>query len=200
MDTNIGAIILAAGFSERMKSPKLFLKYDENRTFLEKILSEYSAFGCKEIVVVINKQVGSSGRLNSIVESIDSVRVVINCNPERGRFSSLRIGIEALNFSDYCFLQNSDNPFVTVNLLKELAGNKISSGYVSPAIDGRGGHPILIGNDVIVRIRTETEDDVNLNDLLKDFNRISIETDNEKILLNINTPEEYRRCFGFESG
>ncbi len=34
-------VILAAGFSSRMKQAKFSLMYDEQRTFLEKIIQEY---------------------------------------------------------------------------------------------------------------------------------------------------------------
>ena len=39
-----------------MGKPKFLLKYDENTTFLEQIIKEYDAFGCKEIIVVVNKE------------------------------------------------------------------------------------------------------------------------------------------------
>ncbi len=203
MDTNIGAIILAAGFSERMEFPKLLLRYDKNRTFLDKIISEYTAFGCNEIVIVVNEQISRNHRILEIGTSSEAIRseairIVVNQNPERGRFSSLKIGAEALDSSRYCFVQNSDNPFVTLDLLKQLADNKIESGYASPAFGGRGGHPILIGGDVIGRIRTEPKDDRRLNAFLGGFVRINVEAGDDSILLNINTPKEYRRYFDFE--
>ena len=47
-------VILAAGFSSRMKQAKFSLKFDNNRTFLEKIIEEYQTFAGKEIIVVLN--------------------------------------------------------------------------------------------------------------------------------------------------
>ncbi|MCK5839504.1 MAG: NTP transferase domain-containing protein, partial [Bacteroidales bacterium] len=50
------AVILAAGRSTRMGRPKFALRFAKNLTFLEKIITGYSSFGCRQIIVVLNEQ------------------------------------------------------------------------------------------------------------------------------------------------
>ena len=49
-------IILAAGKSSRMGENKFALKYDNNLSFIEKIIETYRDFKCEEIVIVLNKK------------------------------------------------------------------------------------------------------------------------------------------------
>ncbi len=54
IEKEFSVIILAAGKSSRMGLPKLSLRYNENKIFIEHIVNKYEDFRCKEIIIVEN--------------------------------------------------------------------------------------------------------------------------------------------------
>lgn len=188
----VGAIVLAAGDSSRFGSPKPLLLYDREKTFIEKIIIEYLKFGCHDVVVVLNKATCDIME-ESRLERIGAVaRIVINKNPEYGRFYSLHLGCKEISNSDFCFMQNVDNPFVDSKLL-ELIYNDRSAGYTVPHYKGKGGHPVLFSALVVDVIKKESNYELNIKEFLQRFKKKTIDIDNEIVLTNINTPEDYKK-------
>ena len=186
---NIGALILAAGESSRMKSPKPLMKFDAKQRFIDKIINEFTIFGIKKIVVVINKNLD-----NEINPSAGIVKV-INENPERGRFSSVRLGLEFLRNFDFCFLHNADNPFITVETLNLLLEKRIDTGYVYPAYNDKGGHPVLLSKTVIESALAEESVDIDFRKFLIKFESFAVEVNDKFVTANINDIEDYNKHF-----
>jgi len=109
---NSAVVILAAGFSGRMGIPKLSLPFDEKQTFTEKIISTYLTAGCKNIVLVVNRQGNEVLRQQTDFLTESNVSVVLNTFPQRERFYSLQLGLKLLDGFRAVFVQNIDNPFV----------------------------------------------------------------------------------------
>lgn len=190
-------IILAAGLSERMGGMKPFLKWDSETSFLEKIISEYLSYGTTQITVVMNNA-GSRLFFEDDIRACVKKNIVINKYPEKGRFGSLKAGFAKLICSGPCFIQNVDNPFVTAELLSQMAKLIRPGTYVSPVFEGKGGHPLLIG-DIIVRELMRIDDyNYNIKETLKKYKRTELETRDSRILANINTAEDYADYFPAE--
>lgn len=189
--TIISAVILAGGNSERMGFPKAYL-HVYGKTFLEKIIDKYHAVGIREIVVVMNSDFCNDRWKQNLIKVSSKIKLVKNKNPKLGRFYSLKLGLKNVIDSDFCFIQNIDNPFVNKNVIEKLWKNKNSDGYVSPTFKGKGGHPILISKTIIQQLNEMKDEDLNLKEVLKKFSKTEVEVDDETVLININTPEEYR--------
>jgi molybdenum cofactor cytidylyltransferase len=187
------ALILSAGNSSRMNFPKAFLKWDENCFFLEKIINDYSEFSCSEIIVVVNKEVIDYYNSYSL-NFLNKTRIVINDFPELPRLISVQLGLQKVT-SDFCFIQNIDNPFTDQNILSQLYAIRKQEGYVAPVIHKKSGHPILLGRNIYNEILTICDNSIILSDILKKYERFSVPVTNENILCNINTPEEYDKYF-----
>ena len=187
-------IILAAGLSQRMGVLKPFLLWDKETTFLQKIVKEYINFGSREIVIVVNNEV-----MNIISRNFpdfeNAAKIVINTEPENGKFLSLKLGLSELGPADYCFIQNVDNPFIDKALLDGMAGKADPDGFVVPAYNGKRGHPVLAGRKVLDYLQAMENKDHDLRLLMKPFRKIIYNTDNSRVLVNINTEEEYREIF-----
>jgi len=197
-----GVLILAAGNSKRMHSVKSFLKFDSERCFIEKILDEYLEFGCKKIILIAQPK---HSEWKDIQKKYNNTKleIIFNNNIEFERFYSIKLGNQKADNLDYYFIQNSDNPFVNQNVLKQLANansiynNRLGDSdykYYVPTFKQKGGHPILIGKEIMNKINS-FKNDGNLKDLLINYKRINIEFDHENILLNINTVQQYLELY-----
>lgn len=192
---SVGAVILAAGFSSRMKQQKPFLKFDENKFFINKIIDNFMEFGCDKIIVTFNEGVSQWNEFINQFDNNSSIQFVPNKHPEYERFYSIKTGLEYIGNPDYCFIQNVDNPFIDYDILKTIYLSRTDSGYTVPIYDAKGGHPVLLGKYVIQQIKDENNIDKNLKEYLNRFERINAEVNSDKIHININTQEEYDKFF-----
>jgi molybdenum cofactor cytidylyltransferase len=192
---NTSVIILAAGKSERMDFPKPFLPYNSEKNFLFKIIEEYIEFGCSQIVVVVNRFYEIPRYFFDFNNYIKSFKFVVNDNPELDRFFSVKLGSENLINTEYCFIQNVDNPFVNNNLLNSIFEKRISGKYVVPQYQNQRGHPVLLSKIILESLMKEKNLSGNLRVFLGNFEKIIADVDDENILVNINTKEDYNKYF-----
>jgi CTP:molybdopterin cytidylyltransferase MocA len=191
--SNYNAIILAAGKSQRIGKPKFSLQFDKNKSFLEKIIAEYVSFGCYKIIVVINPESKAYFTESNFIHS-NEFEVVVNQNPEIGRFSSIKTGLKMLSKSHPTFIQNVDNPFVDASLLQLLAHSLHKKNGICPAFKKTGGHPLLLSEILVENLKT-TDYDTDFKQYLKIFDIQKLEVSDFKVLVNINTAEEYKKWF-----
>ncbi len=195
MNNAISVIILAAGHSSRMNYPKSFLLFDNRRKFIEKIIDTYISSGIDDIILVINKS--QEEKMRSILSknySSHQIKMVVNQFPEKGRFYSIQQGLKNIN-NKICFIQNIDNPFISKLLLNEMMKELTASNYVVPSYQNKNGHPVLLSNDVVQYLLNLKRDDYNLRHELNHFLKTKINWEDENILANINSWEEYQKYF-----
>ncbi len=186
-------IILAAGFSSRMGSPKFAMKFTKNKTFLDEIIQQYESFGCEKIVVVLNNE-GFDYLKDKSVNFSNNVKLVKNRNPEWKRFYSIKLGLKTVSNEYPVFIHNVDNPFVNHEVLEKLFSSS-STDFVVPSYKNKGGHPILLSNHVVLEILSEKRNNIILSDFLKSFKKTYVTVNNKNILININSKNEYKKHF-----
>lgn len=189
---DVSVIILAGGNSCRMTFPKLLLQYDENHTFIEKIVNTYLQLGLTKIVMVLNHQVWNHYQ-DFFKNKMSGVEVTLNGHPEKGRIFSIQLGLAKIN-TPFVFIQNTDNPFVKKELLNEMFSVASVNGYVTPRFNNEGGHPILLCGNSIQKVKDASVES-SLKDNLKNVKRRDLNCSDSGILININNPEDYRRYF-----
>jgi CTP:molybdopterin cytidylyltransferase MocA len=177
-------IIPAAGISERMGRDKAFLEHINGQSFAGHLISSYSAAGAQIVVII-----GNTNRLQLAFENVPFIQL-INHHVEYGRSYSIFLGLQKVPEGCACFIQNIDNPFVESDLLKQMIALADPDGFVVPEWNGHGGHPILLGRNVVQHIQG-LKDFADFRDVLKAFRRIALPYRDERILWNINTPEDY---------
>jgi molybdenum cofactor cytidylyltransferase len=190
---NVGAIVLAAGNSKRMNFWKPFLKFDKDNTFIEKIISIVLNWGCQEIVVVINKDIKNQSEYFDQLP--EKVTCVLNEYPEFERFYSVKLGLGAIRSSSFCFIQNVDNPFISPEILDILYKHRSNEKYISPVFEGKGGHPVLLNRKNINQILNWPVNSAIFKEVLKTMECRVVEMPDDRVLININSPEEYQRFF-----
>lgn len=193
MESNIGAILLAAGNSERMGQCKFLIPMANGLTFFENIIQTFSNYGIKKIVVVTQSRYMNV--LENLCRNIETKpSFIANYFPEFGRFYSLQLGIKALKNIKFSFIQNADSPFIDLETLKLLDLNKNKADYICPMYKAKGGHPILVNNKTLKHLLGCPQDS-NLRDELNTNTRWNVSVDNDLITLDIDTPEDYKKYF-----
>jgi molybdenum cofactor cytidylyltransferase len=187
---NLSALILAAGNSTRMGSPKFMLKFNEGKTFLENIIEGYINFGCKEITVVVNPK-GALILEEYKNKMINDQKIIINSFPEKERFFSIQTGLKAIKKKDHVFIHPVDNPFIDFAVLQMLVNNRLYGDYQCPFFQDHGGHPILISGKVLDAIIKSLEIETNFKIFLKNFVQYRVIVNNPDVLYNINTNSDY---------
>ncbi len=186
-------IILCAGESQRMGTPKMLLKYNRQNNFLTQLMSVYTKANCN-IYIVVSQNNYNFLMLDEKSYLKKNTHFIINEHPYLGKFYSIQTGLSNSR-SEYTYIQNIDNPFVTASLLKKMQEFKGRNSYVVPTFQGKGGHPILIHQSIKEQILSIQSPRYNIKNILIKFNRINCSASSEKILLNINTPHEYYQYF-----
>jgi len=181
----ISALILAAGNSERMGRDKASLPYGNGLSFAGQLISVYNHSGCSPVTMVVNE------RFDTTLYDPAMVRFILNNQVERGRSFSIWLGLQNTPAGHSCFIQNIDNPCADAALLREMRNAIRPEIYVVPMFGGRGGHPVLLGSRVADELQKKS-DVPNLRDALQEFVRLEVSSSDDRIHLNINTPDAYR--------
>jgi CTP:molybdopterin cytidylyltransferase MocA/HD superfamily phosphohydrolase YqeK len=192
---NIVAIILSAGYSSRMGEFKPLLTFG-GVSVLERVVLLFREEGIEDIRVVIGHR---SEELCSIVEGLHA-RPIINERYHDGMFSSVLAGVGTLSGDvDAFFLLPVDIPLVCRETVRRLiqACRCKTGGIFYPVYHGKRGHPPLVsaryreeilswsGHGGLKGVLSRHEDDA-----------VEVETDDEAILLDMDTPAQYERLRG----
>jgi CTP:molybdopterin cytidylyltransferase MocA len=192
IDSSIAAVILSAGFSERMGRFKPLLPLG-TRTIIERVVNTFQSAGIGEILVVTGYRAADVRQAVSALP----VRCVANTDYMKGMFSSVLAGIQRL--SEDCrafFVHPADIPLVKPQTIRQLAGafGEDSPVVLYPTFDGRRGHPPLIAASLIPRILMWSGSG-GLRAVLTGHHDDSAElaVNDEGILMDLDTPEDYQR-------
>ena len=189
----VAALILAAGESRRMGSPKSLLLF-QGHTFLGRLLEEFRVSRADPVVVVLGYEATRIRREVAFGEA----RVVVNEAYRQGMLSSIRAGLEALSGEemDGVLICPVDHPKVSSSLIDSLIERFEGSGrpVVLPVHDGRRGHPVLFSRSLFAELMKAPEA-VGARQVVWDHadDVLEVVTDGSGANVDVDTPEEYRR-------
>ena len=184
--SHIASLILAAGRSSRMQTPKALLHMQHDTlnkiTFAEHLVKQFKMIACDPIILItgyhaieIKKQLPTS------------IRQLYATRWAEGMRTSLAMGIEAVADQDIIFT-HVDHPFIQSKTLQYLSQCTQLS---IPTYKGQTGHPVFLPKSLTHHVLRE--DSLPLNQVLLNLNPNYIEVDDPGILININTPAAYQR-------
>ena len=117
---NIGIVILAAGSSTRMGTPKQLLRY-QGRSLLRHTIEVAIASVCQPIIVVL----GAYAQLIKPDISQLSIQIVENLQWNKGICSSIKVGIQEIKTSypevEAVIVTLCDQPFISTEIINQLA-------------------------------------------------------------------------------
>lgn len=193
----IVAVILSAGESSRMGRPKALLPV-EGTSFVERIVTALKTTSVGKIVLVLGHNAEEmKGRLGHL-----PVEIVINSQYQKGQLSSLVAALRYLQSQeqagevDGVLVHLVDHPYLNpalVDLMVErFYGSKKS--IVIPRYKGRRGHPVIFAGSLFPDlIAAPLESGAKAVVHAHRNETLEIDTEDEGVTIDIDTPEEYRQ-------
>jgi molybdenum cofactor cytidylyltransferase len=191
----VAAVVLAAGKSSRMGSPKALLRTPDGYLFVARIVVSFVAAGVTNVTVV------TGADHDSIVRAIASdppqplPTYVRNADPSRGQLSSLWAGMDAAVGADTEVLLVTlvDVPMVETRTIARLLDvwNQTRAPIVRPVIGDRHGHPVLFARSLFGELRTAPLDEGAKAVMRRHADRIvNVPVDDEGCLVDVDTPAD----------
>ena len=202
MPARVAVILLAAGGSTRLGSPKQLLVY-EGKSLLRRAAESALTWGRKPAVVVLG---AGSERLRQEVEGLEVV-VVENPAWEQGMGGSVRRGMAAVDAGeqeaagggglDGVLLTLCDQPLVGAEALGRIgaafdAGGRAEDAIVAAAYLKTVGVPVLFGTAYFEALRTLPED-AGAKGLLRRHAGKVIAVPMPEGAVDVDTREQYER-------
>jgi molybdenum cofactor cytidylyltransferase len=193
-------VILAAGFSSRMKKWKPALPVGD--TTVIQLAAEHARAGGGRVIVVGGER---SAELRQLLadgrrEEGPSLLLVVNPAPERGMLSSVQTGVQEARTPRY-FIALGDMPFVRketyLRLMRAAAeGPGHAAEVILPRWSGREGHPVLLSAEHTTAVLAADSGRMTPRDVLRPFPKRYVDVDDEGVCIDLDTPGDYRRMCG----
>jgi molybdenum cofactor cytidylyltransferase len=201
--SGVAAIVLAAGMSRRMGTPKQLLLL-AGETILELTLKNVRASNVNEVVLVL-------GHAAETVEkeiSTERVKIVRNQDYQQGMGTSLRTGLAAVDDgASAALIVLADQPFVRPETINQLiachqeANQEEKPQIIIPAFNGFRGNPVLLDRSVFAELQSLTGDvgcRAIFGNHTENIRKLAVE--DIGVLLDIDSQEEYEKFANAEAG
>ena len=189
----IGAVVLAAGRSQRMGTVKMTLPWGET-TVVGRVVSVLAQAGVGEIVVVTG-----SNRLE-VEAAIDGLPARPVHNPHYAKdymLLTLQAGMDALSPAvDACLVALGDGPQIEARIVLQVIDTYVRGGgpLVVPSYQMRRGHPWLVARPLWVDLLRREPPETPRAFLNAHAEQITyVEVDSDSILRDLDTPDDYAR-------
>ena len=138
----ITGLVLAAGRSERMGTPKQLLPFGDVTVIGQVVRTLTRSRLGKDVVVVLGH------RAMDVVKRISGlpVRLAYNPDPEGDMISSIRCGLAYIEPEQAFLIALGDQPLVTTGIVDRLIDEyeRRPEGMVLPVHEGKRGHPMIL--------------------------------------------------------
>lgn len=192
---SVAGVVLAAGRSARMGSPKALLDF-LGLPFVVRILEALEALEVKTRVVVLGLD---APRIQPVLAGHDCM-IVENLEPETGPIASLRAALRALQplQPGAVLVWPVDLPHVRVTTVERMleVHRRMGAKVVVPAFAERRGHPVIWGSAMFAEL-LESPDATRegARAVLHKHQRkvVSVPVDDPAVIDEVSTPEDYER-------
>jgi molybdenum cofactor cytidylyltransferase len=187
---NVAGIIIAAGESKRLGTPKQLLPW-QGKKLLEYIIQTIRNCNIDPIHVIL----GSNYEQIASVINYKGVKLINNKNWREGKGTSISLGIRSLPEQiKATFIFVVDQPFLNANLIDSLLHLYKNNEFdiVAPFVHGIQSNPVLFNQSVfqeLIKLKGEEGG----KDIFKKFRLEKLDWDKEQILWDIDSLEDYQK-------
>lgn len=187
----IGAIVLAAGGSSRLGTPKQLVIF-RGETLVRRAAKTALESVCDRVVVVIGNHAQQMRR------EIDDlpVAVVENENWQSGISSSIRAGLEQISSEDGVVITLCDQPFMTAAILNELINThrKTNRAVIASTYGATRGVPAFFARELFDELALLTNDEGARRIIALHPEKVAT-VEFPQGAIDIDTPEDHARLF-----
>lgn len=185
-------VLLAAGRSSRMGQPKGLVVVEGRPWIAHQLEALASARGAAAGRVILVLGHDRERYFEAVLGLGRSVDLVTNPDPERGPFSSLQEGLSAVEPGRAAFVLPVDVPVSTPAVWSALAAAVEGGADAAvPVLDGRGGHPVLLGPALVATLLSRPAGSRLDEELRAVANLARVPVDDRRVRLNLNTPGDW---------
>lgn len=184
----VDGIVLAAGLSSRMGKYKMSLEIG-NKTVIESCIEPMYDL-CSKIIVIGGYNYDT---ILKILKPYKKVKIVLNSHYMDGMFSSIKTALMEVTEERF-FLTPGDYAGIKKEIYEEMLKSK--ENIVVPTYRGQTGHPILINSKLIDKILNDSNCK-SLRDFVKRSNFTTVEVQDEGVLMDIDTIEDYKKLLAY---
>jgi molybdenum cofactor cytidylyltransferase len=195
----VPGIVLAGGWSSRMKTPKALLPVGaQGETFLERIIRTLLQGGVSEAIAVVG---ANAEAIRAGTRLQPRARLVTNADFARGQLTSLLAGLREVEERSVSgvLVTLVDVPLVSALTVRTLLGahEQSTAAIVRPISNGRHGHPVIFHQRIFDELR-HAAPEVGAKSIVRAYAAeiLEIPVDDEGAFIDIDTPEEYERWVG----
>jgi len=185
----IAAIVLAAGLSRRMGTPKLLLDL-RGKPVIRHTLERLVAADMDEILVVVGPQ------HDALERALDGLRVrfVVNPTPEAGQGSSVSAGVHALSAdTTAALIALGDQPGIAVDVIRKLRDALPGKSIAAPRYSDGLGNPVIFATAVFPELAALSGDRGARAVVERDSSRLTVVEVARPMPSDLDTPEDYER-------
>lgn len=194
MSYNAVGVLLAAGESSRMGSPKALLPW-RGMTLVEYQMNSLLQGGCDRVMVVTGKY---DVEMAPLLKERPGIIRAYNPKFREGKTTSIKAGIwEVPDGVHSIVLLAVDQPrpaWVIEKVLK--VHTDFGADVTSPGYDGHGGHPLVFDAQLRPELAAITEEGEGVRAIFRkpDIDHHRVKFDSAIVRLDINTPEAYEKA------
>ncbi len=193
----VAGIVLAAGSSTRMGSPKALLDAG-GMTFVARLVDTLVRGGCEPVVVVAASDTGQT----AAEVARGPARLAVNPGGEGGQIGSLRAALRHLERLDdppaAALFTPVDNPAVSPDTVRSLieAWRRSRAAIVVPSHEGKHGHPVLADLAIAAEFHADGLAEGAREVVRRDPGRvIEVQVHDPGTVDDLDTPARYRDRF-----
>ncbi|OGO79405.1 MAG: molybdenum cofactor cytidylyltransferase [Clostridiales bacterium GWB2_37_7] len=183
----ISAIIMASGYSKRMKKDKLFLEY-RGKTLIQNTIDNVLKCGFKQIILVAReREILQLGKENAIC-------VIENKNADKGMSESIKLGLAYTDDCDGYMFFTIDQPLLNTSIINKLIEffEQDKKYIIVPHYRGRRGSPVIFSKKFkqdLMNLEGDIGGRKIIDGCLEEVRFVDI--DDEKVLFDVDTQKDY---------
>jgi molybdenum cofactor cytidylyltransferase len=191
------AVVLAAGESRRMGSPKALLPDPEGRPFIARIVRTLLSAGLTDVLVVTGSQHDAIAATLADEHLNSAARLVRNTDPARGQLSSIWTALDSCRpDAEGLLMTLVDVPMITSGTVRAVieTWSSTRAPVVRPIVDGRRGHPVIFDRRLFDELRgASLESGARIVVRAHWDESVDVPVDDPGSVADIDTPAEYER-------
>lgn len=183
---NITGVIMASGFSRRMKRDKLLLKL-KGKPLIEHVIDACVNSKLSEVIIIYR-----TDEVKTISEKFN-IKRVFNSDAKEGQSASIKLGIDnASSTTRGIMFIVGDQPYLDTHTIDLLVDEFEKGNIVIPVYGEKSGNPVIFPRDVLVDLK-QLQGDVGGKEIINKYlDKVKyVEVENHLVGKDMDTLEEY---------